>query len=149
MSLNKQGKNIINLGIGSPDLPPHPDVIKALQEESAKPNVHAYQSYKGSPVLRKAISDWYKKWYNVELNPDTEILPLIGSKEGIMHICMTYLNEGDEVLVPNPGYPTYSEVLLNWRAANVLIMNLIEENNYEPDFDELEKKVIFSQEIKG
>ncbi len=105
--LNKQGKQIINLGIGSPDLPPHPDVVKILQEESVKPNVHAYQSYKGSIVLRKAMSDWYKKWYNVELNPDTEILPLIGSKEGIMHICMTYLNEGDEVLVPNPGYPTY------------------------------------------
>ena len=78
--LNKQGKQIINLGIGSPDLPPHPDVIKTLQEESAKPNVHAYQSYKGSPVLRKAMSDWYKTWYNVELNADTEILPLIGSK---------------------------------------------------------------------
>ena len=91
--LNKQGKNIINLGIGSPDQPPHPDVIKTLQDESAKPNVHAYQSYKGSPVLRKAMSEWYKKWYNVDLNSDTEILPLIGSKEGIMHICMTYLNK--------------------------------------------------------
>ncbi|MFN5135299.1 MAG: aminotransferase class I/II-fold pyridoxal phosphate-dependent enzyme, partial [Chitinophagaceae bacterium] len=103
--LNKQGKNIINFGIGSPDLPPHPDVIKVLQEESAKPNVHAYQSYKGSPVLRNAMRDWYKRWYHVELNADAEILPLIGSKEGIMHICMTYLNEGDEALVPNPGYP--------------------------------------------
>src|ERR1700753_3060590 len=105
--LNKQGKNIINLGIGSPDQPPHPDVIKTLQEESAKPNVHAYQSYKGSPVLRKAVADWYSKWYGVTLNPDTEILPLLGSKEGIMHICMTYLNEGDKALLPNPGYPTY------------------------------------------
>ena len=101
--LNQQGKNIINLGIGSPDLPPHPDVIKALQEESAKPNQHAYQSYKGSPVLRKAVADWYQKWYGVELNHDQEILPLIGSKEGIMHICMTYINEGDLVLIPNPG----------------------------------------------
>ena len=82
--LNKQGKEIINLGIGSPDLPPHPDVIKVLQEESLKANVHGYQSYKGSPILRKAIAEWYNKWYNVELNPDTEILPLIGSKEGIM-----------------------------------------------------------------
>ena len=107
--LNKAGKNIINLGIGSPDLPPHPDVIKVLQDEAVKPNVHAYQGYKGSPVLRQAIKEWYRKWYHVELNADTEILPLIGSKEGIMHICMTYLDKGDEVLVPNPGYPTYQK----------------------------------------
>ena len=100
--LNRQGRQIINLGIGSPDMPPHPDVIKTLQDESAKPNVHAYQNYKGSPVLRKAIAAWYKTWYAVTLNPDTEILPLIGSKEGIMHICMTYINEGDDVYVPNP-----------------------------------------------
>ena len=135
--LNKQGKQIINLGIGSPDLPPHPDVIKVLQEESAKPNVHGYQSYKGSIVLRKAMSDWYKKWYNVELNPDTEVLPLIGSKEGIMHICMTYLNDGDEVLVPNPGYPTYrSAVKL---AGGVCVdYDLTEANNYAPDFAALE-----------
>jgi aspartate/methionine/tyrosine aminotransferase len=137
--LNKQGKNIINLGIGSPDLPPHPDVIKVLQDESAKPNVHAYQSYKGSPVLRKAISDWYKKWYNVELNIDTEILPLIGSKEGIMHICMTYLNESDEVLVPNPGYPTYrSAVKLSGGVC--VDYDLKEEMNYHPDFKEIEKR---------
>src|SRR5687767_12436208 len=137
--LNKQGKNIINLGIGSPDQPPHPDVIKTLQDESAKPNVHAYQSYKGSPVLRKAMSDWYKKWYNVDLDPDTEILPLIGSKEGIMHICMTYLNKGDEVLVPNPGYPTYrSAVIL--AGGKCKEYTLREKNNYEPDFDKLSKK---------
>ena len=137
--LNKQGKNIINLGIGSPDQPPHPDVIKTLQEESAKPNVHAYQSYKGSPVLRKAMSEWYKKWYNVDLNPDTEILPLIGSKEGIMHICMTYLNKGDEVLVPNPGYPTYrSAVML--AGGKCKEYKLREKNNYEPDLDRLSKK---------
>ena len=137
--LNKAGKMIINLGIGSPDLPPHPEVIKVLQEESAKPNVHAYQSYKGSPVLRKAIADWYKKWYQVDLNIDTEILPLIGSKEGIMHICMTYLNEGDEVLVPNPGYPTYrSAVKL---AGGVCIdYDLKEGNNYHPDLNEIEKR---------
>ncbi|MBC7587965.1 MAG: aminotransferase class I/II-fold pyridoxal phosphate-dependent enzyme, partial [Chitinophagaceae bacterium] len=137
--LNKQGKNIINLGIGSPDLPPHPDVVKVLQEESAKPNVHAYQSYKGSPILRNAIKDWYKRWYHVELNADTEILPLIGSKEGIMHICMTYLNEGDEVLVPNPGYPTYrSAVKL---AGGICVdYDLTEANNYEPDFDALSKR---------
>ena len=136
--LNKQGKNIINLGIGSPDQPPHPDVIKTLQDESAKPNVHAYQSYKGSPVLRKAVSGWYKKWYNVDLNSDTEILPLIGSKEGIMHICMTYLNKGDEVLVPNPGYPTYrSAVML--AGGKCKEYKLREKNNYEPEFDKISK----------
>ena len=138
--LNKQGKNVINLGIGSPDLPPHPDVIKTLQDESAKPNVHAYQSYKGSLVLRKSISDWYKKWYNVELNADTEILPLIGSKEGIMHICMTYLNEGDKVLVPNPGYPTYRSAV-KLAGGECVDYELKEENNWEPDFDALDKLV--------
>ena len=137
--LNKSGKDIINLGIGSPDLPPHPDVIKTLQEESAKPSVHAYQSYKGSPILRKAISDWYKKWYDVELNPDSEILPLIGSKEGIMHICMTYLNKGDEVLVPNPGYPTYRSAV-KLAGGKCVEYKLREKNNYEPDLKKLEKK---------
>ena len=137
--LNKSGKDIINLGIGSPDLPPHPDVIKTLQEESAKPSVHAYQSYKGSPILRKAISDWYKKWYDVELNPDNEILPLIGSKEGIMHICMTYLNKGDEVLVPNPGYPTYRSAV-KLAGGKCVEYKLREKNKYEPDFEKLEKK---------
>lgn len=137
--LNKEGKAIINLGIGSPDLPPHPDVIKVLQEESAKANVHAYQSYKGSPVLRNAVKQWYQKWYGVDLHADTEILPLIGSKEGIMHICMTYLNEGDEVLVPNPGYPTYrSAVKL---AGGVCVDYTLEEkNNYEPDLSQLSNK---------
>lgn len=137
--LNKSGRNVINLGIGSPDLPPHPDVIKTLQEESAKPNVHAYQSYKGSPLLRKAISEWYQKWYNVQLNPDTEILPLIGSKEGIMHICMTYLNKRDEVLVPNPGYPTYRSAV-KLAGGRCVEYKLREKNSYEPDFKELEKK---------
>ena len=137
--LNKAGKDIINLGIGSPDLPPHPDVIKVLQEDSAKSTVHAYQSYKGSPILRNAISDWYKKWYGVELNPDNEILPLIGSKEGIMHICMTYLNKGDEVLVPNPGYPTYRSAV-KLAGGKCVDYKLNEKNNYEPDFDKLEKQ---------
>ncbi len=136
--LNKQGKNIINLGIGSPDLPPHPDVVKVLQEEAAKPNTHAYQNYKGSPILRKAIADWYAKWYNVELNADTEILPLIGSKEGIMHICMTYLNEGDEALIPNPGYPTYSSAV-KLAGGKAVVYEMKEENNWAPDFDALEK----------
>ncbi len=136
--LNKAGKNVINLGIGSPDLPPHNDVIKVLHEESAKPGTHAYQNYKGSPVLRNAISKWYKKWYNVELNADTEILPLIGSKEGIMHICMTYLNAGDAVLIPNPGYPTYRSAA---KIAGGVLMEYIlkEENNWFPEFEELEK----------
>ncbi len=135
--LNKQGKNIISLGIGSPDLPPHPDVIKVLQEESAKPNTHAYQPYKGSPVLRNAISSWYKTWYSVDLNPDTEILPLIGSKEGIMHICMTYLNDGDEVLIPNPGYPTYSSAV-KLAGGTIKAYTLKEANNWQPDFAELD-----------
>jgi LL-diaminopimelate aminotransferase len=136
--LNKQGKNVINLGIGSPDLPPHPEVIKILQEESSKPDVHAYQGYKGSPVLRTAISAWYKTWYNVDLDPGTEILPLIGSKEGIMHICMTYLNKGDDALVPNPGYPSY-RAAVQLAGGNCLEYELKEENNYEPDFDALSK----------
>lgn len=137
--LNKQGKNIINLGIGSPDQPPHPEVIRVLQEEAAKPHVHAYQSYKGSMVLRLAISDWYHRWYRVQLNPDEEVLPLIGSKEGIMHICMTYLNKGDEVLLPDPGYPTYNSAV-KLAGGKPVNYTLKEKNNYEPDFDKLEKK---------
>ena len=137
--LNKAGKNIINLGIGSPDLPPHPDVIKTLQDESAKANVHAYQSYKGSPVLRKAIADWYRNWYHVNLDPNSEILPLIGSKEGIMHICMTYLDKGDEVLVPDPGYPTYRNAV-KLAGGKCVEYKLQEKNEYQPDFDKLEKK---------
>jgi LL-diaminopimelate aminotransferase len=138
-SLNKEGKNIINLGIGSPDLPPHPDVIKVLQDEAAKLNTHAYQSYKGSPILRNAIAAWYKTWYGVKLNADTEVLPLIGSKEGIMHICMTYLNNGDEALIPNPGYPTYKAAVT--LAGGVCVdYDLVEENNWLPDFEALSKK---------
>lgn len=136
--LNKAGENVINLGIGSPDMPPHPEVIKTLQEEAAKPNVHGYQSYKGIPVFRKAIADWYHKWYGVSLNPDLEILPLIGSKEGIMHISMTFLNEGDKVLIPNPGYPTYQSAT---RLAGGICIDydLKESNNWEPDLEELER----------
>ena len=135
--LNRQGNQIINLGIGSPDLPPHPDVIRVLQEESAKHTTHAYQSYKGSPVLRKAMSDWYERWYDVTLNPETEVLPLIGSKEGIMHICMTYLNEGDEALIPNPGYPTYSSAV-RLAGGTARTYELKEANEWHPDFTELE-----------
>jgi len=135
--LNEQGKNIINLGIGSPDLPPHEDVINVLQEESSKPNTHAYQNYKGSPVLRNAIAQWYQQWYGVHLDATTEVLPLIGSKEGIMHICMTYLNEGDVALVPNPGYPTYSSAV-KLAGGKALEYTLSEDNNYEPDFAVIE-----------
>src|SRR6185369_3560964 len=111
---------------------------ETLQSEAAKPNVHAYQSYKGVEALRKAFSVWYKKWYGVNLNPDTEILPLIGSKEGIMHICMTYLNEGDQVLIPNPGYPTYTSAVK--LAGGVPVpYTLTEKNNWEPDFAALEQ----------
>ena len=135
--LNRSGEPVINLGIGSPDLPPHPDVIAVLQQEASKPDVHAYQSYKGADALRRAAAAWYHQWYGVTLDPATEILPLIGSKEGIMHICMTYLNAGDEVLVPNPGYPTYrSAVQL---AGGTCVDYLLEEkNNYYPDFTALE-----------
>jgi aspartate/methionine/tyrosine aminotransferase len=138
--LNKQGKNVINLGIGSPDLPPHPDVIRVLQEESAKPNVHGYQSYKGSPALRGAIAAWYRQWYGVELNPDTEILPLIGSKEGIMHICMTYLNDGDGALVPNPGYPTYRSAV-KLAGGECVEYGLTEAGGWYPNFEELDEVV--------
>ncbi len=136
--LNRQGKNIINLGIGSPDLPPHPDVVKVLYNEAQKPGTHGYQNYKGSPVLRQAFADWYQNWYGVTLDPNTEILPLIGSKEGIMHICMTYLNEGDMALVPNPGYPTYrSNVTITGGVC--MDYDLKEENNYQPDFAAIEQ----------
>jgi LL-diaminopimelate aminotransferase len=143
-NLNKQGKNIINLGIGSPDLPPHPSVIGTLQQESAKPTTHAYQSYKGSPILRNAIANWYKTQYSVELNADDEILPLLGSKEGIMHICMTYLNEGDVVLIPNPGYPTYKSAA-TIAGATCIEYDLKEENNWLPDFKEIENNLYINR----
>ncbi|CAN5691958.1 aminotransferase class I/II-fold pyridoxal phosphate-dependent enzyme [soil metagenome] len=138
--LNKEGKNVINLGIGSPDMPPHPEVIKTLTEESSKPNVHAYQGYKGSPIFRKAISEWYQKSYGVQLDPDTEILPLIGSKEGIMHICMTYFENDMAVLVPNPGYPTYTSAV-KLSGATPVYYDLSEKNKWEPDFEQLDQLV--------
>ncbi|HEY6955144.1 MAG TPA: aminotransferase class I/II-fold pyridoxal phosphate-dependent enzyme [Flavisolibacter sp.] len=137
--MNKTGETVINLGIGSPDLPPHPSVIETLAAESAKPNVHAYQSYKGAEALRNAFANWYKEWYGVDLNPATEVLPLIGSKEGIMHICMTYLNEGDEALIPNPGYPTYRSAV-QLAGGKCVEYTLKEENDWLIDFDELEKR---------
>jgi LL-diaminopimelate aminotransferase len=137
--MNKEGKAVINLGIGSPDLAPDAGVIKTLQTESNKPNVHAYQSYKGAAALREAMAAWYQKWYSVALDPATEILPLIGSKEGIMHICMTYLNEGDLALVPNPGYPTYSSAV-KLAGGKAVYYHLKEENNWAPDFEALESQ---------
>jgi LL-diaminopimelate aminotransferase len=145
--LNKQGKQIINLGIGSPDRAPHPDVIAELQQQSMLPNVHAYQSYKGSPILRQAISSWYKQWYDVTLNADSEILPLIGSKEGIVHICMTFLNENDSVFVPNPGYPTYSSAV-KLAGGKVVEYDLKKENDWFPDFGEMEKAIAKNGNLK-
>jgi aspartate/methionine/tyrosine aminotransferase len=145
--LNSDGKNIINLGIGSPDLPPHPDVIKILQEESVKPNTHAYQGYKGISQLRNAFAAWYKKWYLVDLDPESEILPLIGSKEGIMHICMTYLEAGDAALIPNPGYPTYSSAV-KLAGATSINYNLTADTNWKPDFVQLQELVDVNGRIK-
>lgn len=139
-ALNKAGKQIINLGIGSPDLPPHPEVINVLTRESQKPSVHAYQGYKGAPVLRQAIADWYHKWYAVDLDPETEILPLLGSKEGIMHICMSFLNPGDIALVPDPGYPTY-QAAAKLAGATIITYPLKEANNWFPDFYQLKEQV--------
>ena len=136
--MNAAGKNVINLGIGNPDLPPSEATIKALCDEAQKPNVHGYQSYVGLPELRKGFADWYKKWYNVELNPTTEIQPLIGSKEGILHITLAFVNPGDSVLVPNPGYPTYTSAS-RICEANIISYDLDENNNWQPDFEALEK----------
>lgn len=137
--MNEDGADVINLGIGSPDLPPAPEVISALAEDASDPKGHGYQPYIGTPQLRRAFADWYKKWYNTDLNPDNEILPLIGSKEGIMHISMAFVNEGDSVLVPNPGYPTYSSVS-RLVGANIITYSLDEQNSWEPDFDDLERR---------
>lgn len=136
--LNAKGADIISLGIGGPDRPPHHDVISTLAEEASQPGNHSYQPYVGLPALRKAMADWYKKWYDVTLDPDTEIQPLIGSKEGILHVSLTFLNPGDGVLVPNPGYPTYSSVS---RLAQAEIFNydLTEENGWMPDFEAIER----------
>lgn len=136
--MNKAGAQVINLGIGSPDLPPHPDVIKELHAQAALLNTHGYQNYKGAPVLRQAMADWYARYYQVHLDPNSQILPLIGSKEGIVHICMTYLQEGDEVLIPNPGYPAYSSAV-RITGATAIPYTLSADNNWLLDFNELEK----------
>jgi len=136
--MNTQDIPVINLGIGNPDLPPSESTIQALCTESSKENVHGYQSYKGIPALRKAFANWYKQFYQIELNFDDEILPLMGSKEGIMHISMAFLNPGDEVLVPNPGYPTY-ESATKLAGGKVRYYDLLESNGFYPDFHELNK----------
>lgn len=135
--MRQAGKDIINLGIGSPDLSPSESTIKRLSSEASKNGVHGYQSYNGIPALRKAFSDWYLKYFNVELNPENEVLVLMGSKEGIMHISMAFVNPGDEVLVPNPGYPTYSSVT-NLVGGKIRFYNLDERKKWYPDLDTLE-----------
>ncbi|GAA4799221.1 pyridoxal phosphate-dependent aminotransferase [Litoribaculum gwangyangense] len=132
------GKPVINLGIGSPDLQPPQKVVDAIAESFKNPNAHKYQSYQGLPELRDAMAKFYKEHFSVNLSSSTEILPLMGSKEGIMHISMAFLNEGDEVLIPNPGYPTYQSVT-NLVGAKGVLYDLNEANNWLPDFDALEK----------
>lgn len=136
--MNAQGADVINLGIGSPDLPPAKEVTDTLAREAADPKAHGYQPYVGTPQLREAWAQWYSRWYGVELNPSNEVLPLMGSKEGIMHISMAFVNEGDAVLVPNPGYPTYSSVS-KLVGAKIISYDLCAENGWQPDFGALER----------
>ena len=133
----QKGHPVINMGIGSPDLAPHPKVIKALSNAMEHPRAHMYQSYQGLPEFRSAIAAFYHKHYQVTLDPNAEVLPLMGSKEGIMHISMAFLNKGDQVLFPNPGYPTYAAVTKLVEAEPVLY-NLTASNHWQPDFEALE-----------
>lgn len=137
--LIQQGKPIISLGIGGPDMPPHPSVIATLYSEAQKDNTHSYQNYKGTPAIRQAFADWYNRYYAVNINADTELLILMGSKEGIMHICMAFLSDGDEVLVPNPGYPTYRSAV-TLAGGKCVEYALEEKNDWLPDFDALAKQ---------
>ena len=136
-ALVKAGKPIINMGIGSPDLPPHPAVVTALENGMSHPKAHMYQSYQGLPELRSAMVAFYQKYYQVTLDPAEEVLPLMGSKEGIMHISMAFLNKGDQVLIPNPGYPTYSSVT-RLLEAEPIYYNLSASKGWQPDFEALE-----------
>lgn len=137
--LMSEGKPIINMGIGSPDLTPHSSVIEAIQNAMFDEKAHEYQSYQGLPELRQGFANFYRNQFNVDLDFNTEILPLMGSKEGIMHISLAFLNKGDEVLIPNPGYPTYASVteLVQAKAMNY---DLKEDNNWQPDFEKLEQQ---------
>jgi LL-diaminopimelate aminotransferase len=137
--LLSEGKPVINMGIGSPDLVPSALVIAAIQEAVTEENAHQYQSYQGLPELRKGMADFYKNNFNVDLDFNSEILPLMGSKEGIMHISLAFLNEGDQVLIPNPGYPTYTSVT-KLIGAEPVFYDLPEDKNWEPDFENLEKQ---------
>lgn len=136
--LMSEGKPIINMGIGSPDLAPHSSVIEAIQNAMFDEKAHEYQSYQGLPELRQGFANFYKNQFDVDLDFNLEILPLMGSKEGIMHISLAFLNEGDEVLIPNPGYPTYASVT-ELVQAKAVYYDLKEENNWQPDFEALEK----------
>ncbi|PKP49164.1 MAG: aminotransferase [Bacteroidetes bacterium HGW-Bacteroidetes-11] len=135
--MRRNGANVINLGIGSPDLPPDPTVVEELYQCALNPKNHGYQSYIGTPVLRQAFADWYLKHFRVKLDPACEILPLIGSKEGIMHITLAFVNEGEEVLIPNPGYPAYESVA-RLAGANIRYYDLNEETGWLPDLNNLE-----------
>lgn len=135
--LNAEGKDIISLAIGSPDMPPSKGTIDKLCETARQDDAHGYQPTMGTPELRQAMSDFYKRWYGVSLDPQTEIQPLIGSKEGILHVTLAFVNPGDKVLVPNPGYPTYTS-LSKILGAEVVNYNLREGNGWQPDFNELE-----------
>ena len=133
------GKPIINMGIGSPDLQPPPAVIEAIQQAVLQEGAHKYQSYQGLPAFREAVADFYQKNYRVVVSPENEILPLMGSKEGILHISMAFLNKGDKVLIPNPGYPTYTSVT-NLVEAVPVFYDLTSEHNWEPNFKQLEQE---------
>ncbi len=143
--LQQQGKPILNMGIESPDLPPHPAVVQALDQGMSHPRAHMYQSYQGLPELRQGIAEFYQRSYGVSLHYENEVLPLMGSKEGIMHISMAFLNPRDEVLIPNPGYPTYSSVSQLVQAKPIFYA-LKNENNWQPDFEALE--ALDTQNIK-
>ena len=136
--MNAQGKNVISLGIGSPDLPPSEETIETLCTHAHQANEHGYQPHVGIPELRQGFADWYRTWYGVELDPKSEIQPLIGSKEGILHISLAFLNPGDGVLIPNPGYPTYSSVS-KLVGAKLIYYDLLEDKGWQPDFDALEQ----------
>ena len=136
--MNAEGKDVISLAIGSPDMPPSEKTISKLCEVAQRPDSHGYQITMGIPELRQAMADFYKRWYDVDLDPSKEILPLIGSKEGILHVTLAFVNPGEEVLVPNPGYPTYTS-LSKILGAKVVNYDLMEENGWQPDFNQLEK----------
>jgi aspartate/methionine/tyrosine aminotransferase len=137
-ALNAQGLDIVSLGIGGPDRAPAPEVIDTLCTQARRPDTHSYQPNGGLPELRQAMADWYQRSYGVTLNPATELLPLIGSKEGVMHVNLTFLNPGDGVLVPNPGYPTYTSAS-RLVGAEIFPYDLTEESGWMPDFDALER----------